>query len=59
MAEKGRKILVAVDEGDESTYALSWCLNNLISHRNPEDTLILLFAKKPIAVYSAMDSTGN
>lgn len=60
MAEnKGRKILVAVDEGEESAYALSWCLNNFISPRNSKDTLILLFAKKPLAVYSAMDSTGN
>ncbi|KAL0335442.1 UNVERIFIED_CONTAM: Universal stress protein PHOS34 [Sesamum calycinum] len=59
MAEnKGRKILVAVDEGEESAYALSWCLNNFISPRNSKDTLILLFAKKPLAVYSAMDSTG-
>ncbi|KAL8527856.1 hypothetical protein ACS0TY_005614 [Phlomoides rotata] len=58
MAEKGRKILVAVDEGDESAYALSWCLNNLISHHNSQDTLVLLFAKTPLQVYSAMDSTG-
>ncbi|KAI3445316.1 hypothetical protein Pfo_001981 [Paulownia fortunei] len=58
MAEKGRKILVAVDEGDESGYALSWCLKNLVSDHNSKDTLILLFAKMPLPVYSAMDSTG-
>ncbi|KAK6159821.1 hypothetical protein DH2020_003202 [Rehmannia glutinosa] len=58
MAEKGRNILVAVDEGDESAYALSWCLNNLISDHNSKDILILLFAKTPLPIYSAMDSTG-
>lgn len=58
MAEKERKILVAVDEGDESSYALSWCLNNLISHHDPKDTLVLLYAKTTRPVHSAMDSTG-
>ncbi|KAI4367833.1 hypothetical protein MLD38_016459 [Melastoma candidum] len=52
-----RKILVAVDEGDESLYALSWCLTNLVSHHS-KDTLILLYVKSPPAVYSAMDGTG-
>ncbi|KAE9445841.1 hypothetical protein C3L33_22266, partial [Rhododendron williamsianum] len=28
---KERKILVAVDEGEESSYALSWCLKNILS----------------------------
>ncbi|KAL0384761.1 UNVERIFIED_CONTAM: hypothetical protein Sradi_2870400 [Sesamum radiatum] len=57
-----RKILVAVDEGEESAYALSWCLKNLmVSHHNSnsKDTLVLLYAKPPQAVYIAMDSTGK
>ena len=55
---KERKILVAVDEGDESMYALSWCLKNVISG-NSKDTLILLYAKPPRVVYSALDGTGT
>ncbi|KAI3445411.1 hypothetical protein Pfo_002076 [Paulownia fortunei] len=58
MGEKGRKILVAVDEGDESGYALSWCLKNLLPGHNSKDTLVLLYAVQPRAVYTAMDSTG-
>ncbi|XVE63115.1 hypothetical protein DITRI_Ditri06bG0174000 [Diplodiscus trichospermus] len=54
---KDRKILVAVDEGEESMYALSWCLKNVVS-QNSKDTLILLYAKPPRAVYSALDGTG-
>nr|ATE50930.1 universal stress protein 24 [Salvia miltiorrhiza] len=59
MGEKGKKILVGVDEGEESGYALSWCLQNLLSHSNSEDTLILLFAKTPLPIYSAIDSTAG
>lgn len=54
---KGRKILVAVDESEESMYALSWCLRNMITP-NSEDTLLLLYAKPQIAVYSGLDGTG-
>ncbi|XVF41783.1 hypothetical protein PTKIN_Ptkin01aG0308000 [Pterospermum kingtungense] len=54
---KDRKILVAVDEGEESMYALSWCLKNVIS-QSSKDTLILLYVKPPRAVYSALDGTG-
>ncbi|EYU37238.1 hypothetical protein ABFS82_02G092400 [Erythranthe guttata] len=56
MAEKnGRKILVAVDESDESGYALSWCLKTL---SNSNDTLVLIYAVQPRPVYTAIDSTG-
>ncbi|KAK6911639.1 UspA [Dillenia turbinata] len=55
---KHRKILVAVCEGEESMYALSWCLNNFIS-RDSQDALILLYAKPPRVVYSALDGIGN
>lgn len=54
---KERKILVAVDEGEESIYALTWCLTNVISP-NSKDTLILLHAQAPRAAYTALDGTG-
>ncbi|KAK8633572.1 hypothetical protein V6N13_014417 [Hibiscus sabdariffa] len=57
VAAKDRKILVAVDEGEESMYALSWCLKNIIS-QSLKDTLILLYAKPPRAVYSSLDGSG-
>ncbi|KAL5728242.1 hypothetical protein ACHQM5_001354 [Ranunculus cassubicifolius] len=52
---KARKILVAVDEGEESMYALSWALNNFISS---DDTVVLLYAKLPRVVYTTLDGTG-
>ncbi len=55
---KERKILVAVDQGEESTYALSWCLQNVVVCQNSKDTIILLYAKPPRAVYSALDGSG-
>ncbi|KAK6118121.1 hypothetical protein DH2020_048105 [Rehmannia glutinosa] len=56
---KEKKVVVAVDESEESMYALSWCLNNLLSeNHNPNSTLILLYIKPPIPVYSALDVTG-
>ncbi|KAK7269419.1 hypothetical protein RIF29_22145 [Crotalaria pallida] len=55
--ENERRILVAVDEGEESMYALSWCLKNL-AFQNSKDTLILLYVKPPSTVYSAFDGTG-
>ncbi|KZV57079.1 Adenine nucleotide alpha hydrolases-like superfamily protein isoform 2 [Dorcoceras hygrometricum] len=56
--ERGRTFLVAVDEGDESSYALSWCLKNVVCDRNPKDTIVLLYAKPARVVYAAMDATG-
>lgn len=58
LPENERRILVAVDEGEESMYALSWCLKNLV-FENSKDTLILLYVKPPRAVYSAFDGTGR
>lgn len=57
VAAKERKILVAVDESEESTYALSWCIENIID-RNSNDTLILLYSVPPRTVYSSLDGTG-
>ena len=53
-----RRVLVAVDEGEESMYALSWSLKNII-FQNSSDTLILLYVKPPHAVYSPLDSTAR
>lgn len=58
VAERERRVLVAVDEGDESMYALSWCLKNIVS-QNSKDILILLYAKPPRATYSSVDGTGT
>ncbi|CAI9287214.1 unnamed protein product [Lactuca saligna] len=52
-----RKILVAVDEGEESTYALSWCLKNVVAE-DSKDTLVLLYVKPPQVVYTALDGSG-
>ncbi|XP_010549540.1 PREDICTED: universal stress protein A-like protein [Tarenaya hassleriana] len=57
VAAKERTILVAVDEGDESMNALSWCLNNIIS-ADSNDTLLLLYSKPPRYLYGSMDGTG-
>ncbi|XP_050940629.1 universal stress protein A-like protein isoform X2 [Cucumis melo] len=57
VSERERKIVVAVDEGEESLYALSWCLKNVI-FENSKDTLILLYARPPRPIYTAMDGTG-
>ncbi|KAK4761475.1 hypothetical protein SAY87_029359 [Trapa incisa] len=52
-----RKIVVAVDESEESTYALTWCLTNLISS-NFKDTLFLVHARSPPALYTGLDGSG-
>ncbi|TJX44783.1 universal stress protein [Soehngenia saccharolytica] len=58
MAETGdihgeRRIMVAVDESEESMYALSWALDFLCIQ--PNDTIILLHAQPLPKVYSAID----
>ena len=58
VSERERKIVVAVDEGEESLYALSWCLKNVV-FQNSKDTLILLYARPPRPIYTAMDGTGS
>ncbi|XP_019242762.1 PREDICTED: universal stress protein A-like protein isoform X2 [Nicotiana attenuata] len=58
VAAKARKILVAVDESEESTYALSWCIENIFTGGNTNDALILLYSIAPRAVYSSLDGTG-
>ncbi|KAG5226225.1 universal stress protein [Salix suchowensis] len=59
-AAKERRILVVVDESEESMNALSWCLKNvLVSTSSSIDTLILLYVKPPRVVYSALDGTAD
>ncbi|GLJ09325.1 hypothetical protein SUGI_0106660 [Cryptomeria japonica] len=53
---KQRKIMVAVDESEESMYALSWALDFLFVQT--KDTLILLHAQPLPRVYTATDGTG-
>ena len=55
--ENKHKIVVAVDESEESMHALSWCLSNLISH-NSTATLVLLYVKPPPAMYPSFDVAG-
>nr|XP_010938295.1 universal stress protein A-like protein [Elaeis guineensis] len=59
---KERRIVVAVDESDESIYALRWCLGNLLHHAGEEatvrNTLILLYAKPLPSVHSLLDGPG-
>ncbi|CAL5208844.1 unnamed protein product [Lathyrus oleraceus] len=57
MENRERKIMVAVDESEESMYALSWSISNLISDTNNNSKLVLLYVKPPSAVYS-LDSAG-
>ncbi|CAL5399356.1 unnamed protein product [Camellia sinensis] len=56
---KERKILVGVDEGEASMYALSWCLNNILVSQNSKDTLVLCYAKPPRPVSTAIDGAGR
>ncbi|KAJ1402426.1 UspA [Sesbania bispinosa] len=57
MEKKDRRIVVAVDESQESMYALSWCITNLISDTKNNNKLVLLYVRPPSAVYS-LDAAG-
>ncbi|XP_052184992.1 universal stress protein A-like protein isoform X2 [Diospyros lotus] len=51
---KEKRIMVAVDESEESMYALSWCLTNLLSHNtNKNMTLLLFYVQPPPPLYSS------
>ncbi|XP_030543186.1 universal stress protein PHOS34 [Rhodamnia argentea] len=61
MMKKGKRIVVAVDESEESMHALSWCLTHLISADQPGNgnpTLVLLYVKPPPPVSSFFDAAG-
>ncbi|KAL4366221.1 hypothetical protein GQ457_05G001720 [Hibiscus cannabinus] len=55
LKKKEPKIVVAVDESQESMFALSWCLANLIS-QNKTSHLVLLYIKASPPVYSSLDA---
>ncbi|XP_040378389.1 universal stress protein PHOS34-like isoform X2 [Oryza brachyantha] len=60
-AAAGRRILVAVDEGDESVHALKWCLASFAKRGGgavPPDTIILLYVRPPPPTYSVLDASG-
>uniref|UniRef100_A0ACD5YMV2 Uncharacterized protein n=1 Tax=Avena sativa TaxID=4498 RepID=A0ACD5YMV2_AVESA len=52
---EGRRVMVAVDEGDESARALRWCLANFAARG---DTIVLLYVRAPPPTYSVLDATG-
>ncbi|XP_004300460.1 PREDICTED: uncharacterized protein LOC101301587 [Fragaria vesca subsp. vesca] len=61
-----KKIVVAVDESEESMHALSWCLGNLSSQKATDATaadtsrtsLVLLYVKPPPPLHSSYDAAG-
>ncbi|XP_074311710.1 universal stress protein A-like protein [Silene latifolia] len=58
-AGKVRKIMVAMDESEESMFALSWCLKNIIvTHPSSEYQLVILHAKRPVLVYHGFDTSA-
>ncbi|KAL5210630.1 hypothetical protein ABZP36_006253 [Zizania latifolia] len=60
-AATGRRLLVAVDEGDESVHALKWCLGSFAKRgggASPLDTIILLYVRPPPPTYSVLDASG-
>lgn len=57
MKRTEQKVVVAVDESEESMYALSWCLSNFCVN-STKTTLVLLYVKPPPPVYSTFDATG-
>jgi hypothetical protein len=54
-----RRILVAVDEGDESVHALRWCLGTFFATRGAGDTVILLYVRPAPPAYSVLDASGE
>ncbi|XP_044979070.1 universal stress protein PHOS32 isoform X1 [Hordeum vulgare subsp. vulgare] len=59
---EGRRILVAVDEGDESVQALRWCLANFATRGDgelaPPDTILLLYVRPTPPTYSVLDASA-
>lgn len=61
-----KKIVVAVDESEESMQALSWCLGNLSSQKatatatssSAATSLVLLYVKPPPPLHSSYDAAG-
>ncbi|EPS60361.1 hypothetical protein M569_14441 [Genlisea aurea] len=56
----GKRVIVAVDESEESMFALSWCLTDFLAgNLHPYATLILLYVKPPPPAYSSIDVAGQ
>lgn len=57
-----KKIVVAVDESEESMQALSWCLGNISSQKATATatatSLVLLYVKPPPPLHSSYDAAG-
>ncbi|PKI44100.1 hypothetical protein CRG98_035512 [Punica granatum] len=52
-----RRIVVAIDESEESMNALSWCLDSLVFQDKPgNNVLVLLYVKPPPPIYSFFDA---
>ncbi|CAL9072829.1 unnamed protein product [Musa textilis] len=63
-SSRERRIVVAVDESEESLSALRWCLRNLVrpapgDGSGAKDTFVLLYARPSPPVYSAVNGTGR
>uniref|UniRef100_A0A7N0R9W6 UspA domain-containing protein n=1 Tax=Kalanchoe fedtschenkoi TaxID=63787 RepID=A0A7N0R9W6_KALFE len=54
---KKKKIVVAVDESEESMYALCWSIRNLVQ-LNPNSTLVLLYVKPMPPLHSPLDAAA-
>lgn len=50
--KKGRTILVAIDEGEHSVYALQWASETLSIGSFPDDQIVILYAKPSHATLS-------
>ncbi|XP_026430130.1 universal stress protein A-like protein [Papaver somniferum] len=52
-----RKIVVAIDEGEESIYALTWAIKNnvFVVSQKSNDTILLLYAKPHMQLISTLD----
>lgn len=62
MKRDEKRIVVAVDESEESMHALSWCLQNIVDSHGPNysgSTLILLYVKPPPPIHSFFDAAGT
>ncbi|KAK4273267.1 hypothetical protein QN277_021704 [Acacia crassicarpa] len=59
MERKERKIVVAVDESEESRYALKWCITNLMYHSENYKLVLHYVQPPPPPPYSFFDATGH
>lgn len=59
VAVEERRILVAVNESEESLHALSWCLNNMKSSANTQIALTLLHVKRPTVVFPLQEPSAD